>query len=189
MNKLFEGKAAVTVSAIWFLVFILSCRTEIESVLCSRGINVIGKEYYRYLTAGLVHTNLIHTLGNIYIILWIGSKYENSIGSLRFYCIGFIGSAICYLLFSLIYENAASSIGGSGFWYVIAGYVFMQQVFIPEFPKSGQMWLILYVSVFLSISAPSVRSMILIPTKSALVFHMVAIVLGVCMGIVSRGIQ
>lgn len=64
MEKLMSCKATVAISAIWFVVFALSRVTAIDTVLSGKGMNVIGNEYWRFLTAGFVQTNLIHTLGN-----------------------------------------------------------------------------------------------------------------------------
>ena len=77
MEKIMSCKAAVTLSAIWFMVFVLSKVTAIDTVLCGKGMDVIGNEYWRFLTAGFIQTNLIHTLGNIYLILWSGHIPRN----------------------------------------------------------------------------------------------------------------
>lgn len=184
MKHLIAERASLVLSAIWLSVFLLTHVTDVASVLCGKGIRIISNEYYRFFTAGLVHTNLVHTLGNIYLILWLGNKYENSIGSFRFLCIGFVGSALSYFIFSLIYKNAISSAGGSGYWYALAGYILAQQFLVSGFTKSGQKWLILYVLVFLSIS-PITPGM----AKGAAIFHVIAFVLGVCMGIMPIGVN
>ena len=177
MEKLVSCKATIAIFAIWFAVFVLSKVTAIDTVLSGKGMNVIGNEYWRFLTAGFVQTNLIHTLGNIYLICWLGMRYEKVLGSSRFFIIGFIGSVIAYLVFSFVYKNAVSSVGGSGYWYALVGYILMQQLLTPGFPVVGRKWMLIYALVFL----PIVPNVLWLNASSA-VFHVIAFAAGVVMG-------
>ena len=76
MQKIKERKASSILVFIWLVLHALAHRTDIELLLCGKGINVIGIEYWRFLTAGFVQTNPIHTLGNVYLISWLGMKYD-----------------------------------------------------------------------------------------------------------------
>ena len=174
MEKLVSCKATIAISTIWLLVFALSRTMDIDTVLCGKGMNVIGKEYWRFLTAGFVQTNLIHTLGNIYLILWLGMKYEKVLGSARFFIIGFVGSAVTYLVFSFIYKNAISSVGGSGYWYALAGYILIQQLMTSGFPVAGRKWMLIYALIFLPV-VPIIPGM----NVGTAVFHGVAFAAGV----------
>ena len=177
MEKIRSCKVAVTLSAIWFVVFVLSKVTTIDTVLCGKGMDVIGNEYWRFLTAGFIQTNLIHTLGNIYLILWLGMRYEKVIGSSRFFIIGFIGSAVAYFVFGFIYRNALSCIGGSGYWYALVGYILIQQLRVPDFSTLGQKWMLIYALIFLPV-IPIIPGM----NISTAVFHALAFVVGVVVG-------
>ena len=182
MEKIMSCKATAVLSTIWLVVFALSKIAGVDAILSGKGINVIGNEYWRFLTAGFVQTNLIHTLGNIYLICWLGMKYEKLLGSSRFFIIGFIGSAIAYLVFSFVYKNAVSSVGGSGYWYALVGYILMQQLLTPEFPVVGRKWMLIYALVFL----PVVPNVLWLNTSSA-VFHGIAFAAGVVMGFFGIG--
>ena len=179
MEKIMSCKATAALSVTWLVIFVFSKMTTIDTVLCGKGMNVIGNEYWRFLTAGFVQNNLIHTLGNIYLILWLGMRYENILGSTRFFIIGFVGSAAAYMAFSFIYKNATCSIGGSGYWYALVGYVLIQQFLTPGFPIVGRKWMLIYALVFL----PIVPNILWLNSSSA-VFHGIAFAMGMIMGAV-----
>lgn len=182
MEKLMSCKATVAISAIWFVVFVMSKVTAIDTVLYGKGMNVIGNEYWRFLTAGFVQTNLIHTLGNIYLICWLGMRYEKILGSSRFFLIGFIGSAVTYFIYSLVYKHAIGCVGGSGYWYALAGYILMQQLLTPGFPVVGRKWILIYALIFLPI-VPIIPGM----NVGTAVFHGIAFAAGVVMGFFRLG--
>ena len=70
-----------------------------------------------------------------------------------------------------------SSIGGSGFWYALVGYILIHQLRIPEFAKTGQKWMLIYAFIFLPV-IPIIPGM----NMSTTVFHGIAFVLGILMG-------
>lgn len=173
--------ASISLSIIWIFIFLLSNFIDTTSLFCVRGINNINQEYWRYLTAGFTQNNMIHTLGNVYLLIWLGSRYEKHIGSFRFFIIGFIGSALTYLIFSFIYKQAMYSIGGSGYWYALVGYILSLQLSNQDFPKIGQKWMLIYSVLFLPV-IPIIPGMNL----STSVFHGIALVLGVCMSFILK---
>ena len=177
MEKITSCKATTALAVIWFAVYVLSKVTNIDTILCSKGMNHIGNQYWRFLTAGFVQNNLIHVLGNIYLMIWLGTRYENIVGSSRFFILGFIGSAIAYFVFCCIYKNATYSIGGSGYWYALAGYILIQQIRVPGFTVIGQKWMLIYALVFLPV-IPIIPGM----NMSTAVFHTLAFVTGVVLG-------
>ena len=177
MEKVTSCKATVLLVVIWFAVYVLSKATSIDVILCSKGINNIGNQYWRFLTAGFVQNNMIHVFGNIYLIIWLGMRYENIIGSSRFFILGFVGSAIAYFVFCFIYKNATYSIGGSGYWYALVGYILIQQLRAPEFAIIGQRWMLVYAFVLLPV-IPIIPGM----NMSTAVFHSIALAAGVVLG-------
>lgn len=178
MEKIMFCKATAALSVTWLVIFVFSKMTIIDTMLCGKGMNVIGNEYWRFLTAGFVQNNLIHTLGNIYLILWLGARYENILGSTRFFAVGFVGSAVAYMALSFIYKNATCCIGGSGYWYALVGYILIQQFFTPGFPIVGRRWMLIYALVFL----PIIPNILWLNSSSA-VFHGIAFAIGVALGI------
>lgn len=152
---------------IWIAIFLLTCITDIESVLCGKGINLIDGEFYRFVTAGLVHTHPVHVLGNVYLMHWLADKYEETIGSFRFLTIGFIGAVFTQIVFCSIFRNTAVSIGGSGYWYALVGFILILQFRVPEFPVIGRKWMLIYLAVF---NIPFLAAM----NWTTLVFHSIA---------------
>lgn len=78
MQKLYERKASSFLVFIWLVIFALAQRTDLELLLCGKGSNIIGIEKWRFYSAGFVHTNPIHVLGNMYLMSWLGEKYNLS---------------------------------------------------------------------------------------------------------------
>ena len=146
MEKLVSCKATIAISTIWLVVFALARTMDIDTVLCGKGMNMIGKEYW------------------------------------RFFIIGFVGSAVTYLVFSFIYKNAISSVGGSGYWYALAGYILIQQLMTSGFPVAGRKWMLIYALVFLPV-VPIIPGM----NVGTAVFHGIAFAAGVVMGLFGIG--
>jgi membrane associated rhomboid family serine protease len=71
-----------------------------------------GHDYWRLVTAGFLHENLIHIGFNMYLLYLLGTMLEPAIGSLRF--------AIIYLTallagsFGALFATASPSLGASG---------------------------------------------------------------------------
>lgn len=181
MQKLKERKASSILVIVWLVMYILAQSTDMDLLLCGKGSNIIGLEKWRFFTAGFVQTNLIHVLGNIYLMYWLGTKYEKEIGSLRFFTIGFIGSAVTYLVYSVIFPNAVNCVGGSAYWYALAGYILNQQIRKTKFAKSGQKWLIIYALVFLPV-IPIIPGM----NFGTVVFHVTAFAFGMIGGFIPK---
>lgn len=179
MQKLYERKASSFLVFIWLVMFALAQNTDLDLLLCGKGSNIIGLEKWRFYTAGFIHTNPIHVLGNVYLMYWLGSKYEKELGSFRFFTTGFFGSTVAYIVYGLIYPNATNCVGGSGFWYALAGELLIRQLRNKDFTKSGQKWLIIYALVFLPI-IPIIPGM----NYGTVVFHVTAFVFGMIGGFI-----
>lgn len=136
---------------VWLVVWILTLFSEhIASTLCGNGIAKIGNEYYRFLTAILVHTDIIHLAVNISAMFWIGFLYEHRVGSLKFLAIGAVCAVLTQVVFLCIFRNAEGSIGGSVLNFALCGFALTLQIILTDFPKmrfgtwSGS-WLIIYL--------------------------------------------
>jgi len=151
MKKLLAMPAAVSIILVWLAVWLLTLFSEhAASVLCGRGIAIIDNEYYRFLTASFVHTDVIHLLVNASAMFWIGYLYERRVGSLKFLAVGAVCAVLTQFVFLCVFRNAEMSVGGSALNYVLCGFALMLQRLIPDFPKmkfgkwSGN-WLIIYL--------------------------------------------
>jgi membrane associated rhomboid family serine protease len=95
--------------------------------LSMRPANVFDGEYYRLLTAALVHGNLFHLAVNMYSLWVLGSQLEPLLGRTRFlglYVVGALGGgAASYALNYPIVDGQFlfSSVGASGAIFALLG--------------------------------------------------------------------
>jgi len=150
-NKLTAMPATYAIMLVWLVVWILTLTGEnVADALCGKGIATIGNEYYRFLTACLVHTDAVHLAVNISALFWTGLLYEQKTGSLRFLAVGAVCAVLAQVAFLCIFRTAEGSMGGSPPVYALCGFGITLRRFIPDFPKiefgtgSGN-WLIIYL--------------------------------------------
>ena len=60
----------------------------IDFALCGPAID-LGHEYWRLITAGFLHSGLLHIGFNMYILYWLGTMLEPSLGHVRFLALYF----------------------------------------------------------------------------------------------------
>jgi membrane associated rhomboid family serine protease len=82
-----------------------------ESVLDRYHISV-AHEYWRLISSGFVHENLLHIGFNMYLLYLLGMMLEPAIGSVRFAAIYF--TALLAGSFGVVLATAAPSLGASG---------------------------------------------------------------------------
>jgi len=70
-------------------------------------------EYWRLLTAGFLHTGMIHLLFNMFALYILGGMLEPAIGRLRFGVIYFV-SLLAGSFGALLFEPTAATAGASG---------------------------------------------------------------------------
>lgn len=162
--------------AVWAIMFLLSKSTNITKQLCGKGIVNIGKEYYRYLTASLLHTNFVHLLINATALFWIGYLYERQVGSLEFFFIAIICAISTQFIFSIIYRGSDMSVGGSIYNFALCGFGVVMALFVPAFPKMQLgTWCGNWIVVYLIASNFPVLSFV---NASTLVIHGIAFAVG-----------
>lgn len=175
---------AIMIILVWIFVWCLVKAKNIAPALCGKGISQIGNEYYRFASAGLTHTNLIHLLVNVGAMLWIGHLYENQVGTVKFLVIGIVCAIVSQILFLSIYRNATDSIGGSGYCFSLCGFGLAMHLLVPEFPKmqfgtwSGS-WLIIYLIAGNLPALPFVSG-------TTIVFHALSLGMGMLAALVCK---
>ena len=90
-----------------------------------------GRQYYRLLTSGLLHTGWPHLLLNMLTFYWFSSAVEDMVGY-RNYALIYFGSLLGGSLLSLLLHRRDSeytAVGASG---AISGLVFAAIVLFPE---------------------------------------------------------
>jgi membrane associated rhomboid family serine protease len=81
-------------------------------------------EWYRLLTAGFLHGNLIHIGFNMFLLLILGRMLEPALGTPRFVVVYF-ASLLAGSLGALVVEPNAVTVGASGAVFGLAGAVFV----------------------------------------------------------------
>lgn len=178
INKIAKQPVSLIICLVWIIVWILVVTNKNTlDVLCGKGINQFGNQYYRFFTAGLTHTHILHMLANVCAMFWTGYLYERRIGSVKFLFIGMICAVACQVIFLAIYSNVTESFGGSGYTFALCGFGLAMQFLAPDFPKitfgtwSGN-WLIVYLIV-------GNISMLSLMNITTIIFHIIAFALGI----------
>lgn len=177
LNRIWKMPGTMLLIIAWIVICCLAKAKDVAPTLSGKGISHMGKEYYRFFTAGLTHTNLIHLIVNVCAMFWIGWLYEQQLGSIKFISVGIICAVATQIIFLCIYRNTTDSVGGSAYCFALCGFGLAMQWMVPEFPRlqfgtwSGS-WLIIY----LILSNVPVFSFINVTT---IIFHLVAFVFGI----------
>ncbi len=177
INRISKMPGTIIIILAWIIVWSLVATKNIAPALSGKGTANIGNEYYRFLTAGITHINLIHLIVNVCAMFWIGYLYENQIGTVKFLAVGIICAVISQIIFLSLYRNATESVGGSAYNFALCGFGLAMQFLLPGFPKmqlgtwSGN-WLIIYL---IASNIPVLSFM----NVSTIVFHIVAFALGI----------
>lgn len=150
INRILKMPGTMLLILVWVAVWCLVTWRNLAPVLSGKGLAQMGNEFYRFVTAGLTHTNFFHLLANVCAIFWIGYLYEKQMGTGKFLLIGFVCATVSQILFLSLYRNTTDSIGGSGYCFALCGFGIAMHLLAPEFPKiqfgtwSGS-WLMIYL--------------------------------------------
>jgi membrane associated rhomboid family serine protease len=90
------------------------------------GIGVAGGEWYRVITAGFLHANLIHLLFNMLALFNLGMVLEPLVGRLRFGIL-YAASLVCGSLGVLVLEPDHLTVGASGAVFGLLGTMVIAQ--------------------------------------------------------------
>jgi membrane associated rhomboid family serine protease len=120
--------ALIVVNLAFFLVTALQARSAMvlaNSELYLRGglipAEVGSGEYWRLLTAGFLHGNLIHLATNMLSLYWLGVPMERILGGRRMltlYLLSLFGASVAVLLFT---APVSITVGASGAVYGLMG--------------------------------------------------------------------
>ncbi len=86
--------------------------TVYEEGVLDRGLISVEHEYWRLLSTGFLHINLLHILFNMYLLYLLGLMLEPAIGSVRFAAIYF--SSLLAGSFGSLLATPAPTLGASG---------------------------------------------------------------------------
>jgi membrane associated rhomboid family serine protease len=86
----------------------------------------LGHDYWRLITAGFLHSGLLHIGFNMYILYWLGTMLEPSLGHARFLALYF--AALLWGSFgALLVSPNAVTVGASGAVFGLMGAAFVLQ--------------------------------------------------------------
>jgi membrane associated rhomboid family serine protease len=83
-------------------------------------------DYWRLITAGFLHSGLLHIGFNMYILWWLGQMLEPSLGHVRFLALYFT-SLVAGSLGALLLSPNAVTVGASGAIFGLMGAAFVLQ--------------------------------------------------------------
>lgn len=86
--------------------------TVIDEGILAREPVALGHQYWRLLTSGFLHENLMHIGFNMLILYWVGRMIEPAIGSARLLAIYF--TALLAGSFGALFATPDPSLGASG---------------------------------------------------------------------------
>ena len=84
----------------------------IEEGILYRSAIAVNHEYWRLVSAGFLHENLLHIAFNMYLLYLLGRMLEPAIGSVRFAAVYF--TALLAGSFGALLATGAPSLGASG---------------------------------------------------------------------------
>src|SRR6202042_1361727 len=85
----------------------------------------ISHEYYRLLTSGFLHVDILHLAANMYVLYWVGRLLEPAIGRTRFVAIYFTGM-LAGSLGVMIASPLSPTAGASGAIFGLMGAAFYE---------------------------------------------------------------
>jgi membrane associated rhomboid family serine protease len=86
----------------------------------------LGHDYWRLVTAGFLHSGLLHIGFNMYILYWLGTMLEPSLGHVRFVALYF-ASLLAGSFGALLLNPNAVTVGASGAVFGLMGAAFVLQ--------------------------------------------------------------
>jgi len=86
----------------------------------------LGHDYWRLVTAGFLHSGLLHVGFNMYMLYWLGTMLEPSLGHVRFTALYF-ASLLAGSFGALLLSPNAVTVGASGAVFGLMGAAFVMQ--------------------------------------------------------------
>ena len=83
-------------------------------------------QYWRLITAGFLHSGLLHIGFNMYILYWLGTMIEPSLGHARFLAL-YLTSLVAGSFGALLVSPDARTVGASGAVFGLMGAAFVMQ--------------------------------------------------------------
>ena len=115
----------------------------------------VSHEYYRVLTSGFLHLDILHILSNMYVLYWVGRLLEPAIGQARFVAIYVTGLLAGSLGVMIISPNNATA-GASGAIFGLLGAAFTEAQRRGAEQVRNQLVLLIVLNLVLTLSLPGI---------------------------------
>jgi membrane associated rhomboid family serine protease len=121
----------------------------------SAGTIEVLHQYYRLLTSGFLHLDLLHIASNMYVLYWVGRLLEPAIGRRRFLAIYF--TALLAGSFGvMIVSPLNGSAGASGAIFGLMGAAFTEAQRRGVDQVRNQLVLLIAINLVLTLSIPGI---------------------------------
>jgi membrane associated rhomboid family serine protease len=115
----------------------------------------VNHEYYRLITGGFLHSGILHIGFNMYILYWLGTMLEPSLGHLRFGALYF-ASLLAGSFGALLLDPNAVTVGASGAVFGLMGAAFVLQRARGIDPMQSGIGPIILINLVLGFVIPNV---------------------------------
>ena len=118
---------------LWIIVFLIGFRAENQELLWNQGFHILHMQYYRLVSALLLHTNVFHLLANAVAVYWVGDFLYGQVGTIAMFLFSVIAGAVSNAVFSWVYPNSCS-FGGSPAVFALMGLIVVLQFMRKDVP-------------------------------------------------------
>jgi membrane associated rhomboid family serine protease len=115
----------------------------------------LNNEYWRLITGGFLHSGILHIGFNMYILYWLGTMLEPSLGHARFVALYF-ASLLAGSFGALLLEPNAVTVGASGAVFGLMGAAFLLQRARGIDPMQSGIGPIILINLVLGFVIPNV---------------------------------
>lgn len=116
-------KVAMILISIYLILFVLNkliYKGKLFEMGCAKGFsNMRRSEWYRLFTGSFFHADILHLLGNVFAMYFVGAILENKIGSYYFLLIYLIVDIAESFVWSKVFTSAKSGCGASAGIYAL----------------------------------------------------------------------
>jgi membrane associated rhomboid family serine protease len=112
-------------------------------------------EYYRLLTSGFLHVDVLHIASNMYVLYWVGRLLEPAIGRRRFVAIYFAG-LLAGSLGVLLVSPGSLTAGASGAIFGLMGAAFTEAHRRGADAVRNQLVILIVLNLVITVSLPGI---------------------------------
>src|SRR5579872_7222098 len=115
----------------------------------------VSHEYYRLITSGFLHVDILHIASNMYVLYWVGRMLEPAIGRVRFLAIYFAGM-LAGSLGVLIVSPLSPTAGASGAIFGLLGAAFTEAQRRGADAVRNQLVILIVLNLIITVSLPGI---------------------------------